>query len=74
MTLINSVGSSSERGEHHNVDTYLYPSEGIGEPKQGDAGPVAWVSWEELISGPFGIYNSKLQQAYNSLKKECGKE
>lgn len=43
------------------VVTYFY-QEKIGEtPSQGDAGPVEWVTWDQLITGPFGIYNSKLK-------------
>lgn len=31
-----------------------------GDPEQGDAGLVKWLTKEELMSGPFGDYNQKL--------------
>lgn len=44
------------------VVTYLYKDIIEDEPKQGDAGPATWVTWDELISGPFGEYNSRLKE------------
>ena len=43
------------------VTTYLYNDNIDETPEQGDAGPVAWVSWDQLISGPFGEYNARLK-------------
>ena len=43
------------------VITYFYDAPITQEPKQGDAGPVAWVTWEQLISGCFGEYNKRLK-------------
>ena len=34
-----------------------------GEPEQGDAGPVKWVTRERLEAGPFGKYNEGLFKA-----------
>jgi ADP-ribose pyrophosphatase YjhB (NUDIX family) len=44
------------------VITYLYNGTIKDIPKQGDAGPAAWVTWEQLIGGPFGKYNAKLKE------------
>jgi 8-oxo-dGTP pyrophosphatase MutT (NUDIX family) len=35
----------------------------VPDPEQGDAGPAEWISWDELLEGPFGEYN----QAVKSL-------
>ena len=43
----------------YEVITFQY-LDSIGKFKQGDAGPVEWVSWEDLITGPFGEYNLNL--------------
>ncbi len=52
-----------ERVDHsYFVVTYLYKGEIEDEPKQGDAGPVAWVTWDEVISSHFGEYNSRLKE------------
>lgn len=48
-----------------NVTTFLYSDIIDDKPEQGDAGPVGWVSWDQLISGPFGEYNL-------ALKKQLG--
>jgi 8-oxo-dGTP pyrophosphatase MutT (NUDIX family) len=29
----------------------------VAEPEQGDAGPAKWVSWDDLLEGPFAEYN-----------------
>lgn len=48
------VYTASESG--FEVITYL--AQGFsGNPAQGDAGPVKWVDWDNLIKGPFGEYN-----------------
>ena len=43
------------------VVTYFYQGKIEEKPRQGDAGPVEWVTWDQLIIGPFGIYNSRLK-------------
>jgi 8-oxo-dGTP pyrophosphatase MutT (NUDIX family) len=43
----------------YNVITYRY-SGNISEFKQGDAGPVEWITWRDLLNGPFADYNRKL--------------
>ena len=53
------------RGEgDFTVDTFLYNAQITGEPQQGDAGPVAWVSWDDLVAGPFGTYNAELRRVF----------
>ncbi len=44
------------------VLTYLYNGVINEPPIQGDAGPADWVTWEQLLSGPFGEYNAKLKE------------
>lgn len=44
------------------VTTYLYSGDIDEKPEQGDAGPAGWVSWDQLLSGPFGEYNARLKQ------------
>lgn len=41
------------------VATYVAEHVG-GEPTRGDAGPVAWTTWDELLSGPFAEYNRQV--------------
>jgi 8-oxo-dGTP pyrophosphatase MutT (NUDIX family) len=48
--------------QQFNVITYLYNGVVEETPTQGDAGPAAWVTWEQLIGGPFGKYNAKLKE------------
>jgi 8-oxo-dGTP pyrophosphatase MutT (NUDIX family) len=43
------------------VITYLYSGDIDDEPEQGDAGPAGWVTWDQLLSGPFGEYNARLK-------------
>lgn len=43
------------------VVTYSYKGEIKEDPRQGDAGSVGWVTWDELLSGPFGEYNARLK-------------
>lgn len=33
-----------------------------GEIKSDELGVIAWITWEQLCQGPFGIYNQKLRQ------------
>jgi 8-oxo-dGTP pyrophosphatase MutT (NUDIX family) len=44
------------------VSTFVYQGALEETPTQGDAGPVKWVSWDELIAGPYGEYNSKVKE------------
>lgn len=48
--------------QQFNVITYLYNGVVEETPTQGDAGPVAWITWEQLISCHFGEYNAKLKE------------
>ncbi len=43
------------------VTTFLYDGAMNDIPAQGDAGPAGWVSWDQLLSGPFGEYNARLK-------------
>jgi 8-oxo-dGTP pyrophosphatase MutT (NUDIX family) len=43
----------------YEVSTFRY-SGGVSEPEQGDAGVVGWVTWDELLEGPFADYNARL--------------
>jgi 8-oxo-dGTP pyrophosphatase MutT (NUDIX family) len=54
-----------EDGEF-DVDTFQYEGPIRDLPKQGDAGPVTWVTWDELLEGPFGQYNAQLKQVVKS--------
>lgn len=50
---------SRKEGEY-SVVTYLYKGI-VKDFKQGDAGPVSWVTWDDLIKGPFGDYNKEVK-------------
>lgn len=52
----------SRRDDKFFVSTYIYNGTIEDAPKQGDAGPAAWVTWDELLTGPFGVYNAKLKE------------
>ena len=39
-----------------------------GEPSQGDAGPVRWVTREELNDGSFGDYNKELFKSLEAIE------
>lgn len=43
------------------VITYLYQENITEVPEQGDAGPARWVTWDDLLKGPFGEYNARLK-------------
>lgn len=43
------------------VTTFLYHGNINDVPEQGDAGPATWITWDELIKGPFGKYNLNLK-------------
>lgn len=45
------------------VQTYMYNDELNETPKMGDAGAVGWVSWNDLLEGPFSKYNAKLKKS-----------
>lgn len=38
-----------------------------GEPTRGDAGPVAWTTWEELLTGPFAEYNRQVMHVLQAM-------
>lgn len=38
-----------------------------GEPQQGDAGPVRFVTWDTLLTGAFNGYNADVRKAYDAL-------
>lgn len=44
------------------VTTFLYNGDITDVPEQGDAGPAKWVTWDDMLSGPFGQYNQKLKE------------
>lgn len=44
------------------VVTYL-ATEFDGDPSRGDAGPVAWTTWDELLTGSFADYNRIVRDA-----------
>lgn len=46
----------------HRVQTFL-AKKWSGEARQGDAGPVKWLSPRELLSGPYGQYNTEMLEA-----------
>lgn len=35
-----------------------------GDPVQGDAGPVDWITWDTLTRGPFPMYNTAVRVSY----------
>lgn len=43
------------------VITFFYHGDIDEVPKQGDAGPAKWITWNDLLTGPFGQYNEKLK-------------
>lgn len=45
------------------VLTYV-AKEITSQPRQGDAGPVAFVSWDQLVDGPFGRYNAQVHKQW----------
>ena len=49
--------------------TYLYLGTINEIPKQGDIGPVKWVSWDELLNGHYPVYNKKLKRLIDSLSR-----
>lgn len=38
--------------------TTFFAQRWSGAPANGDAGPVSWVTWDELLTGAFRDYNS----------------
>lgn len=51
----------------YHVCTYLYHADIEDIPEQGDAGPAQWITWNDLLSGPFGEYNQKLKNHISKL-------
>jgi|SRR5690606_20950744 len=43
------------------VTTFFYHGNIDQVPEQGDAGPAKWVTWNDVLNGPFGEYNQKLK-------------
>lgn len=41
-----------------------------GEPRQGDAGPAGFVSWDQLFEGPFGRYNREVHKQWLQTLKQ----
>lgn len=65
---IYSVFGAYCEGEDKNIwTTTFFVANFTGEPEQGDAGPVEWVTKDVLLAGPFGDYNKKLFQALNRV-------
>jgi len=54
------------------VITFLYDGDVDQRPKQGDAGPAKWVTWQELFDGPFGKYNMQLYEKLTSSRLMSG--
>lgn len=48
-----------------NVVATYYSKNVTGELIHGDAGPAEYVTWETLLSGPFGFYNKKIMDLRN---------
>lgn len=56
------------------VVTYIATQYDARKLEQGDAGPVSWVSWDELCSGSFGDYNKAAKNKIEELiSSELGK-
>lgn len=49
------------------VGVYLV-TEFSGEIKESNEGKVEWVTWDDVKSGRFGIFNTKLHEQYLKLK------
>lgn len=56
-----------DRDDDGNLVVTYYVEKVYGEPSQGDAGPVAYVPWKELVEGPFKRYNTGLYQSYKLI-------
>lgn len=61
------IGDCDVRGYllNYTWDSYMekyYP------PQQGDAGPVGWITWQQLFDGTFGDYNRKLYEHVQRIK------
>ncbi len=62
-------------GIDYHCTTYSVDS-WTGNPKQGDAGPVEWVTKERLVKGSFGGYNAalfKTLEIKEMIEKKYGK-
>lgn len=36
----------------------------VGEPVQGDAGAVGYITWDQLVAGPFGEFHKVVRNRY----------
>jgi ADP-ribose pyrophosphatase YjhB (NUDIX family) len=50
--------------------TVCYVSVVRGQIHTTEAGRVAWVGWDAILNGPFGVYNWRVKEMYDSLKSE----
>ena len=51
------------------VITYAYEGTLRGELKQGDTGEPKWITWDELISGPYPKYNTIVRDSWLKLQE-----
>lgn len=49
--------------QHKIVQVYI-AREIFGTPSQGDAGAVGYITWDQLIAGPFGEFHKELRNRY----------
>lgn len=49
--------------------TFLAKAYEASQRLAGDAGAVAWVTWEELFAGSFGSYNRELKKAVDGIDR-----
>lgn len=53
--------------DNHLIVTYL-AKQVFREPRQGDAGPVAYITWDQLLTGPFKNYNQFVYKEWLKTK------
>jgi 8-oxo-dGTP pyrophosphatase MutT (NUDIX family) len=53
-------------GNDYKTTTFFY-NNSVTDISQGDAGPVEFITWEELEAGPFGDYNTALHERYTAI-------
>jgi 8-oxo-dGTP pyrophosphatase MutT (NUDIX family) len=59
-TALKPVYEEIDDDEYH-VITYVCDVEDDSTIKISEEGRVAWVTWEQLLNGPFGVYNQGLK-------------
>jgi 8-oxo-dGTP pyrophosphatase MutT (NUDIX family) len=59
-TALRPIYEEIDDAEYH-VITYVCDVEDDLIIKTSEEGRVAWVTWEQLLSGPFGVYNQGLK-------------